>query len=99
MDSSTSVHALAGRVVALLNGALGCNGCKAFLFLEFLARQGMQVLKILLPKSEEVSFRKEERTCFWTHEEQYFESIEVRLQEVEEERRAGYRQVRCGRVL
>jgi hypothetical protein len=71
----------------------------AFLFLEFLARQGMQVLKILLPKSEEVSFRKEERTCFWTHEEQYFESIEVRLQEVEEERRAGYRQVRCGRVL
>jgi hypothetical protein len=33
------------------------------------------LLKILLPKSEEVSFRKEERTCFRTHEEQYFESI------------------------
>jgi shikimate kinase len=42
----------------------------------------MQVLKILLPKSEEVSFRKEERTCFCRHEEQYFESIEeVRLEE------------------
>jgi hypothetical protein len=43
------------------------------------------VLKILLPKPEVVSFRKEERTCFCTHEEQYFESIkEVRLKEVKE---------------
>ena len=40
------------------------------------------MLKTLLPKSEEVSFRKEERTCFCRHEEQYFESIEeVRLEE------------------
>src|SRR5258708_6793752 len=50
---------------------------------------GMQVLKILLPKSEEVSSRKEERTCFCRHEEQYFESIEeVRLQEAETRRDA-----------
>ena len=59
----------------LLGGTLGHNGCKAFLFFEFLARQGMQVLKILLPKSEEVSLRNEERACFCMHEEQYFESI------------------------
>jgi hypothetical protein len=48
----------------LLGGILGHYGCKAFLFFEFLARQGMQVLKILLPKSEGLSFRKEERGCF-----------------------------------
>ena len=34
------------------------------------------MLKILLPESEGVSLRKEERTCFCRHEEQYFESIE-----------------------
>jgi hypothetical protein len=46
----------------------------------------MQVLKTLLPKSEEVSFRKEERTCFCRHEEQYFESIEeVRLEEYDDD--------------
>ena len=41
------------------------------------------MLKILLPKSEEVSFRKEERGCFCRHEEQYFESIEVRLRDAQ----------------
>jgi hypothetical protein len=47
------------------------------------------VLKILLPKSEEVSLRNEERACFCRHEEQYFESIEeVKL---EEQRRAETR--------
>jgi hypothetical protein len=42
----------------------------------------MQVLKILLLKSEEVSLRNEERACFYRHEEQYFKSIkEVKLKE------------------
>ncbi len=49
------------------------------------------MLKILLPKSEEVSFRKE-RTCFCRHEERYSESIELaRRKEVEEQRRVRYR--------
>ena len=61
----------------LLGGTSGHNGCKAFLFFEFLARQGMQVLKTLLPKSEEVSFKKDERGCFCRHAEQYLESIEA----------------------
>jgi hypothetical protein len=98
------VRTSVGRVARLLDGTLGHNGCRAFRFFEFLARQGMQVLKILLPNSEEVPFRKEERTCFWRHEEQYFESIaEARGKEVEEERRAGrrvgYREGMCRRVL
>jgi hypothetical protein len=54
------------------------------------------VLKILLPKSEEVSLRNEERACFCRHEEQYFESIEeVKL---EEQRRAGTRRLSPGHV-
>ena len=65
-----------GRVARLLDGTLGHNSRKAFLFFESLARQGMQVLKILLPKSEKASFWKEERARFCRHEEQYFESIE-----------------------
>jgi hypothetical protein len=54
------------------------------------------VLKILLPKSEEVSLRNEERACFCRHEEQYFESIEeVKL---EEQRRAETRRLSPGHV-
>ena len=52
-----------GRVTRLLDGTLGHHGYKAFRFFKFLARQLIQVLKILLLESEEVSFRKEERTC------------------------------------
>jgi hypothetical protein len=94
-NSLGRVRTSVGRVVRLLRGTLGHNGCKAFLFFEFLARQGMQVLKILLPKSEEVSLRNEERTCFCRHEEQYFESIEVRL---EEQRRVETRRLSPGQV-
>jgi hypothetical protein len=57
-------------------GRFGSNGCKAFRFFAFLTRQGIQVLKILLPRGEEASFKKVERRCFCRHEEQYFESIE-----------------------
>ena len=72
-----------GCVVRLLDGIFGHNACMAFRFFEFLARQGMQVLKILLPKSEETSFKKEERTHFRRHEEQYLESMEEVRREVE----------------
>jgi hypothetical protein len=80
----------------LLGGTLEDNGCKAFLFFEFLARQGMQVLKILLPKSEEVSLRNEERACFCMHEEQYFDCIEE--VKVEEQRRVETRRLSPGQV-
>jgi hypothetical protein len=86
----------------LLGGTLGHNGCKAFLFFEFLARQGMQVLKILLPRSEEVSLRNEERACFCMHEEQYLDSIEeVKLEEQRrvETRRLSPGQVRSRRIM
>jgi len=54
------VHAVA----RLLGGTLGCNSCKAFLFVFDLPRQAMQVLKTLLPKSAEALARKEESGSF-----------------------------------
>jgi hypothetical protein len=68
------VSGSAGRTARLLGGALGSNGCRAFLLLvDRRARLGIHVPKILLPGSE-ASLRKESRR-FWRHDEQYFESI------------------------
>ena len=56
------------------------------------------MLKILPSRSEEASLRKEERTCFCRHEEQYFESIEEVRLEGQETRRAAQIIARSGAV-
>ena len=73
------VHAVA----RFLEGTLGCNSCKAFLFVFDLPWQAIQVLKTLLPRSAEALARKEESGSFWIQAEQYFEAIpDVKIKEI-----------------
>jgi hypothetical protein len=67
-------NALGGGIVVLLDGALGCNGCKAFRFFDR-SRQGIQVLKTLLSGLAEAFLKKHESKRVWAHTEQHFESI------------------------
>ena len=62
-------------VVALLEGRLGFNSCRALRLVADLPRQGMQVLYTLLPILADVSLRKEEGGCFRRQAKQYLASI------------------------
>jgi hypothetical protein len=68
------VSAFVGPAARLLDRTLGSNSCKAFLFFDW-SRQGMQVLKTLLPRSAEALAKKEESRSFLMQVEQYFKAI------------------------
>jgi hypothetical protein len=66
---------LGGEIVAfehvgvfahLFEETLGCNGCRALLFLDRV-RHAIQVEKTLVPRLAEAFARKEDIRSFWTH--------------------------------